>query len=236
MGCSVVNFYKFASVAEPNKVKELCRDKAQTLGLLGTILIAPEGLNCSLAGSEQDLREFMEFIRNKFDFVEINAKWSHAAKVPFRYLKVKVKRWVIRFAENHDPTIDQIVNGARMSAQEAQILVQNQPLDTIIVDTRNDYETDVGMFKGAVRLPIKTFTEFPDAFLKAFSHQKDKTFLFYCTGGIRCEKVVPWALERGFEKATQLEGGILKYFEEIGLEGYQEGCFVFDDRVSIRDL
>jgi UPF0176 protein len=102
--------------------------------------------------------------------------------------------------------------------------------DVVLVDTRNDYETDYGSFNGAVRLPVRTFTEFPAAFEARFGDAKDKTFVFFCTGGVRCEKVVPWAAARGYTRATQLDGGILAYFERHGSAGFDGDCFVFDAR------
>jgi UPF0176 protein len=148
-------------------------------------------------------------------------------------MEVKVKRWIIRFAEANDPAVHAILEGDRMTPSEVKAALEEKADDFIIVDTRNDYETDVGAFAGAVKLPIKTFTEFPQAFLAAFPDQRDKRILFYCTGGVRCEKVVPWAKAQGFDRATQLDGGILKYLEEHGGAHYQGDCFVFDDRFQL---
>ena len=233
MSYSIVNFYKFITLPKPNEILELWKVEAHRLGLRGTILIAQEGVNCALAGSSTALSEFVAFVQSDPDFSGIIPKWSESPDVPFKRLKAKVKRWIIRFAEHHDPSVDQIIAAPRMSPQEVSQKLRERPEDFIVIDTRNDYEAEVGMFEGAVRLPIGTFTEFPEAFLSAFADQKDKTFLFYCTGGVRCEKVVPWALDRGFSNATQLDGGILKYFEDFGSEHYEGDCFVFDDRLHL---
>lgn len=233
MGVSILHFYKFVALANPKNLCDLWKAETQSLGLLGTILIAPEGVNCALSGSRAALAAFLEFAERDPAFHALQPKWSEAPTAPFQHLEVKVKRWIIRFAEQNDPDVTEILTGARMSPEEVCKSLRATAKDFIVVDTRNDYETDCGMFEGAVRLPIKTFTAFPDAFLQAFADQKDKTFLFYCTGGVRCEKVVPWAVAQGFSKATQLDGGILKYFEECGTEGYQGHCFVFDERLQL---
>ena len=112
-------------------------------------------------------------------------------------------------------------------------MLANRPGDVILVDARNRYEVDFGSFEGAKALPIDTFQEFPQAFDAAFGDQKDKTFVFFCTGGVRCEKSTPWAVARGYKNAVQLDGGILRYFEECGGEGWQGQCFVFDNRWTL---
>ena len=233
MGCAIVNFYKFLSLSSLPDIRMQLKKEAKELGLLGTILLAPEGINCALAGPREALIRYIDFLETHLSFNVEGAKWSESDKPPFKRMEVKLKRWIIRFAEGDDPTIPRIETAARMPPKEVFEALSNKPEDFIVVDTRNDYETDAGMFEGAVRLPIKTFTQFPEAFLKEFADKKDKTILFYCTGGVRCEKVVPWAVDRGFAKATQIDGGILKYFEEYGSAHYQGGCFVFDDRLEV---
>lgn len=230
---SIVNFYKFVQLPDPKQIRDLWKREAQQLGLLGTILLAPEGVNGALAGPYDALVSFLEFVKSDPLFDPLPPKWSHAPSPPFKRLEVKVKRWIIRFAEEGDPAVHQINTAARMSPREVLQNLETRPEDFIVIDTRNDYETDCGMFAGAVRLPIKTFTEFPETFLKTFADAKEKTLLFYCTGGVRCEKVVPWAVDQGFTKATQLDGGILKYFEEFGTKQYDGHCFVFDDRLQV---
>jgi UPF0176 protein len=233
MSFSVINFYKFVQIDNAKELRYPWRDEARRLGLVGTILFAPEGINCALCGEPEGLEDFLVFIRQDVRFADVEPKWSLSPKRPFRRMEVKVKRWIIRFAEASDPSLPEILGGSRMSPAELKSAIEARPEDFVIVDTRNEYETNVGAFEGAVRLPIKTFTEFPDAFMAAFGDQRDKQILFYCTGGVRCEKVVPWAQARGFARATQLDGGILKYFEEHGGAHYQGDCFVFDDRFQV---
>ncbi len=230
---SIVNFYKFVELPHPSLLRDNWKREVLQLGLLGTILLAPEGVNGALAGPADALVTFLEFLKSDPLFTSLSPKWSEAPSPPFKRLEVKVKRWIIRFAEEGDPEVQKINTAPRMSPAEVLRNLEDRPDDFIVVDTRNDYETECGMFAGAVRLPIKNFTEFPETFLKTFADAKDKTFLFYCTGGVRCEKVVPWAVDQGFTGATQLDGGILKYFEEFGTKQYDGHCFVFDDRVQL---
>lgn len=234
MSVAVVNFYQFVALGDLAVLRATLKDHAARLGLKGTILLAPEGLNCALAGDRSKLEDFLKVLAQVPDLALHNLKWSEAERCPFRYLKVRIKRWIIRFAEADDPTVAAIQNSPHLSPHEVRdLLTQGDRSDLIIVDTRNDYETAVGMFADAIHLPIKTFTQFPQAFLAAFAEHKDKTFLFYCTGGVRCEKVVPWAVAQGFTKATQIDGGILNYFATVGSEGYRDQCFVFDDRTAL---
>jgi UPF0176 protein len=236
MSCTVLNFYKFVHLDNPRDLRYPWRDEARRLGLRGTILLAPEGVNCALAGEQAALDAYLDYIRQDLRFADVEPKWSVAPSLPFRRMEVKVKRWIIRFAEARDPGVADILAGERMTPDELKALLADGADDLVIVDTRNDYETEVGTFDGAMCLPIKTFTEFPKAFLAAAEQDpslKAKRILFYCTGGVRCEKVVPWAKAQGFDKATQLDGGILRYFEQHGSSHYQGDCFVFDDRFQL---
>ena len=233
MSCAVVNFYRFQALNDPAETRKRWRQSAQECGLLGTVLVAPEGVNCALAGEQALLERFVSFAQDDLGVESLGAKWSHTSHVPFKKLKVKLKRWIIRFAEGDDPSIEAIAQGPRWTPAQVDEALEKSRNDLVIVDTRNSYETDVGAFQGAVQLPIRTFTEFPEVFLSRFSRDKDKTFLFYCTGGVRCEKVVPWAIAHGFKNSTQLEGGILKYFEEVGSKHYDRECFVFDERILL---
>jgi len=226
----IVNFYKFIALESLPDLRASLRAEAARRDLLGTILLAPEGINAGLSGPDHALADFIVWLRQDPRFADVELKESGGVSRPFRRLLVKIKPWVIRFAEADDPDVQAIRAGGRLTPMELRELLRRRPEEVVLVDTRNDYETDYGAFAGAVRLPIQRFTEFPAAFERVFGDQKDKTFVFYCTGGIRCEKVVPWAQAHGFIGATQLDGGILKYFEECGDEGFAGDCFVFDGR------
>ncbi len=228
--CHVINFYKFINLSDLPELKDAWKLECLRLGLKGTILLAPEGINVALAGSEDQVNGFVDFIKLDSRFADIVPKRSLTKQPPFRRMEVKIKRWIIRFAERSDPSVQAILDAPRVTPKQAHDLILSKRDDVVFIDTRNEYETETGLFEGAVKLPLKCFTEFPDMFEERYKDQKDKYFVFYCTGGVRCEKVVPWAIERGFTRSTQIDGGILKYFEEVGQEGYEGTCFVFDDR------
>lgn len=230
MSQTVVNFYKFVELADLRELQLHLKAEMARFSILGTILIAPEGINASLSGEAQDLRAFVEALAADPRFGDLPVKESHGATKPFHKIRVCIKRWIIRFAEAADPSIPEIVAGRRMPPSELNRLLTESPDEIVLVDTRNDYEFEYGTFKGAKTLPIRRFTEFPEVFSKEFADQRDKKFVFFCTGGVRCEKVAPWAEREGFPNSYQLDGGILAYFKEFGGDGYDGNCFVFDER------
>lgn len=229
MPVTVLNFYKFADLADPAALRDAWGQVSRSRRLLGTVLIAAEGVNVALSGEGDDLAAFVAWVRLDARFADVDAKWSSGNGQPFKRLEVRVKPWIIRFAEAGDPTVPAIRSGARLAPAELRSLLEAPRPDVVIVDTRNDYETEHGHFAGAACLPIRRFTEFPAAFAAAFAGQRDKMLVFYCTGGIRCEKAVAWAAARGW-RAAQLDGGILGYFKAEGGRGFDGRCFVFDDR------
>lgn len=230
---AIVNFYKFVPIEAPLVLRESLRAAALERGLLGTVLLAPEGINAGLCGDSAALDSFLRWLRLDPRFSDVVPKQTFGTFAPFERLLVKVKRWIIRFAEDQDPNVDEIHAAPRLSPQDLRTLLADRPKDVILVDTRNRYEVDFGTFNGAATLPIDAFSEFPHAFDAAYGDQKDKTFVFFCTGGVRCEKSTPWAIARGYKNAVQLDGGILKYFEECADEGWTGQCFVFDNRWTL---
>lgn len=230
MSFSVINFYKFIALDRLEDLRAKMKSIGETCGVVGTVLLAPEGINAALAGDRPALEAFVDAVKADPRFADVEIKFSTGHTPPFKKLSVKVKRWIIRFAEHEDPSVEATVAGARLDAYELKRILQESPDDVIVVDTRNDYEFAYGTFRGARTLPIRRFTEFPQVFKESFQGQEDKTFVFFCTGGVRCEKVVPWAKQAGFKKAFQLDGGILDYFKKCGGEQYDGDCFVFDER------
>lgn len=230
MSQTVVNFYKFVELSDLKELQLHLKSEMQRFSILGTILIAPEGINASLSGERDNLFAFVDALQADPRFSDLPVKESVGGTQPFHKIMVRVKRWIIRFAEGNDPTIPEITAGKRMTPAELNKLLTESPDEIVLVDTRNDYEFDYGTFKGAHTLPIRRFTEFPKVFSEAFAEQRDKKFVFFCTGGVRCEKVAPWAEREGFPNSYQLDGGILAYFKEFGGEGYDGNCFVFDER------
>ena len=230
-----ISTYKFVPLSDTSALKELMHARAVALNLKGTILLAEEGINLFLAGSADDVRSFMRQLHTDSRFADIVPKESWSASQPFRKMLVKVKREIIRM--NH-PTIRPAEGRApAVDAQTAKRWLDQGHDDegrpVVTLDTRNTYEVDEGTFAGAIDWRLNKFTEFPDALQAHKADLADKTVISFCTGGIRCEKAAIYMRESGLPHVYQLEGGILKYFEETGGAHYDGGCFVFDERRAL---
>lgn len=227
--------YQFSPVGEPQSMRRTLGAAGRALGIKGTILVAPEGLNAFLAGEEEPCRKMLACLREVPGFESMPAKESWSARVPFLRFKVKFKKEIIRM--DH-PTIRPARQ--RAPAVDSQTLERwlDQGCDdagkaVVMLDTRNGYEVGVGMFKNALDLGIQKFTEFPQAVQKHREALRGKTVVSYCTGGIRCEKATLFMHELGLTNVYQLDGGILKYFEETQGRHWQGECFVFDERTAL---
>jgi UPF0176 protein len=234
---SVLNIstYKFVPLPDANALREVLLARAQALHLKGTILLAEEGINMFLAGTADDVRGFVSQLQTDPRFADIAPKESWSDSQPFKKMLVKVKGEIIRM--NH-PTIKPADGRAPSVAPATVKRWLDQGHDdngrpVVTLDTRNDFEVDEGTFDGAIDWRITKFTEFPDAFRAHLDELKDKTVVSFCTGGIRCEKAAILMREEGLEHVYQLEGGILKYFEETDGSHYRGGCFVFDERRAL---
>lgn len=212
-----------------------CLVQAQALLLKGTMLIAEEGINLFLAGTAEAVRSFVGFLQQDPRFADIRPKESWSATQPFRKMRVKIKREIIRM--NH-PTI-RPAQGRAPAVDAATVkrwLDQghdDQGRPVVTLDTRNAFEVDHGSFEDALDWRISRFSEFPAAAQAHQAQLKDKTVISFCTGGIRCEKAALYLQEMGLASVYQLEGGILKYFEEVGNAHYRGACFVFDERAAL---
>ena len=230
-----ISTYKFVPLPDAAALREVLLTRAQALQLKGTILLAEEGINMFLAGPEDDVRSFVTQLQQDPRFADIAPKESWSDTQPFKKMLVKVKGEIIRM--NH-PTIKPADGRAPAVAPATVKRWLDQGHDdngrpVVTLDTRNDFEVDEGTFEGAIDWRITKFTEFPDAFRAHLDELKDKTVVSFCTGGIRCEKAAILMREEGLEHVYQLEGGILKYFEETDGSHYQGGCFVFDERRAL---
>ena len=232
--------YKFVPIADPNQLQEALRTQALAAGLTGTILLAEEGLNLFLAGPEAGVRTFVAYLKADARFADLVPKESWSATQPFKKLIVKVKREIIRM--NH-PTIQPDFSHPTGRAPAADARTVRRWLDqghddegrpVVTLDTSNAFEVDVGTFKGAIDWRLNKFSDFPQALLEHKAELQDKTVVSFCTGGIRCEKAALFMREAGLKHVVQLEGGILKYFEETGGAHYQGDCFVFDERIAVK--
>jgi UPF0176 protein len=216
-------------------LRERLLARAQALGLRGTVLLATEGINLFLAGDAQPLRDFLAWLQadTRLAGLPVKESWSHT--LPFRRLRVKVKKEIIRM--NH-PTIRP--QAGRAPAVDAQTLRRwlDQGHDdlgrpVVTLDTRNAFEVDQGTFEGAIDWRLAKFSDFPAAAQAHRAQLAGKTVVSFCTGGIRCEKAALYLQEAGLTQVLQLEGGILRYFEEAGGAHYQGRCFVFDERQAL---
>ncbi len=230
-----ISAYKFIPLPDAVSLRETLLDRAQARALKGTILLAEEGINLFLAGPDDAIRGFVSDLQTDERFADITPKESWSADQPFKKMLVKVKGEIIRM--NH-PTIRPASGRAPAVAPETvkrwlDAGVDDEGRPVVTLDTRNAFEVDQGTFEGAIDWRIDKFTEFPQAFLAHQTELAGKTVVSFCTGGIRCEKAAILMQEAGLTHVFQLEGGILKYFEETDGAHYQGGCFVFDERRAL---
>lgn len=232
-----VSAYRFVGLDEPHAWRRSILTAAIDAELKGTILLAEEGINLFLAGAPQKTRSFLTWLTEQGPFKDLPIKESWSDGVPFRKLLVKVKAEIIRM--NH-PTVRP--QAGRAPAVDAQTLarwldtgVDDAGREVVTLDTRNAFEVDHGHFRGAHDWRIGKFSDFPAALEAHRAELAGKTVVSYCTGGIRCEKAALLMRTAGVENVLQLDGGILKYFEETGGRHFQGNCFVFDDRIALND-
>ena len=227
--------YLFSAIEDPPTLRESLLASAKSRGLMGTILLAPEGINLFLAGAPGEVRGFVAELRAdpRFEALETKESWSESQ--PFRRMLVKVKREIIRMdhpaiqpAAGRAPGVDAATLKRWLDQGHDDA---GQPI--VMLDTRNAFEVDHGTFEGAIDWRISKFTEFPPALLAHRDDLAGKTVVSFCTGGIRCEKAALWMQQSGMDNVLQLEGGILGYFEEVGGQGFDGRCFVFDERVAL---
>jgi predicted sulfurtransferase len=222
--------YKFAALDDLPLLRERLLLRAQELELRGTILLSTEGINLFVAGRSEEVGSFLEQVRSIPGLSDFTVKESLSAEQPFNRMLVKIKKEIIAFGvEGIDPARKP---APKVSAQELkQWLDEGRPIT--LLDTRNEYEVKLGTFRGALRVRIDHFRHFPAAVEKLSPDLKNQPVVTFCTGGIRCEKAAPFLESIGYQNVFQLDGGILKYFEECGAAHYDGDCFVFDRRVAV---
>lgn len=230
---TVAAFYKFAAVADPKGFREELLAAGETLGLCGTMLVAPEGINGTIAGTAGAIAAMHARLLADPRFTE-NLSWklSGAVKKPFAKWKVKLKNEIVTLGvPEADPTK---AVGAYVKPGDWDALIARD--DVVLVDTRNDYEVKLGTFAGAIDPKTENFRDFPAWVAENLDPEKHPKVAMFCTGGIRCEKASSLLLTRGFKEVFHLEGGILKYIEEIPEKdsSWRGECFVFDERIALK--
>lgn len=231
-GPLVVNIaaYKFVSLSDLEQRRASLREVVDRCELRGTILLSPEGINLFMAGGRPQIDEFLEFLRADPAFADLEVKESLSEHQPFNRMLVKIKPEIIAFGV---PEVDPIGHTtAKLPARELKKwLDEGRPVH--LLDTRNNYEIEIGTFANAIPADVDNFRDFPTAVERLPEEMKDEPIVMFCTGGIRCEKAGPFMEQAGFRRVFQLDGGILKYFEECGGAHYDGDCFVFDQRVAV---
>jgi UPF0176 protein len=225
-----ISAYCFTPLTDLKNLRNRLLEAGRALGLKGTILLSTEGINLFLAGAPESIESLVAELRRLPGLASLTPKYSNSAEQPFRRLLVRIKKEIIAFGvDGIDPARH---TSPRLSARELkQWLDEGRPVT--LLDTRNDYEIKLGTFKGALNPGIDHFRDFPSAVRQLPEELKKQPVVTFCTGGIRCEKAAPFLEREGFEKVWQLDGGILKYFEEVGGDHYDGECFVFDQRVGV---
>ncbi len=232
MSFTVAAFYRFVSLADlpalQARIKELCL----THEVCGTLLLAPEGVNGTLAApTEAQMVATIDQLDQWVGVKQGELKYSTASEKPFRRIKVQVKQEIITMKRPEaDPNVQ---TGVHVDAQDWNALIADP--EVLVLDTRNTYETDIGTFQNAVDPRVETFSQFADYVDDQIAQGKYKKVAMFCTGGIRCEKASSYLLTKGVPEVYQLNGGILKYLETVPAEQslWQGTCFVFDDRAAL---
>ena len=228
---SVISFYKFVKINNPKKLRKSLLDLLLNEDVVGTFLIAKEGINATVSGSDISLKKIMKFLDKQKGFNDIEYKHSCSIKRVFKRLKIKVKDEIVALGKKEiDPSK---TTRNYIEPRNWNKLIADP--DVLLIDTRNTYEIKIGTFLGAENPNIKNFRDFPDFVKKKLNSKKNQKIAMFCTGGIRCEKASSYLLEKGFKNVYQLKGGILKYLEQNTKKNsrFKGECFVFDERVSV---
>jgi UPF0176 protein len=194
------------------------------------VYLSPNGINFSIAGTEENVDTYIKFMEEDSRFRDIPLKKTFSETQPFRRMKVRLKKEIISLGR--DDINPRELTGDYISPRELFEMYEKKE-DVIVLDTRNEYETRVGLFENAIDLQLDTFRDFPSAIETLPEEYKDKQIVMYCTGGIRCEKASAVMMKAGFADVKQLEGGVLDYFKETGGAYWSGDCFVFDERVAL---
>jgi UPF0176 protein len=230
-----ISTYKFVTLDDRDSLRARIQQKCDALALKGTILLAPEGINIFLAGEADAIHDFLGWLHLDLRLADIAAKESWSGVVPFRKMRVRLKKEIITMKvpdirpEDHRA---QTVSPAQLKAWLDRGL-DDAGREIVMVDTRNGFEVEAGTFVNALDFGIERFSQYPDAIAAHPDELAGRTIVTFCTGGIRCEKAVLYMNRLGMQNVYQLDGGILKYFEEVGGAHWSGNCTVFDNRNAV---
>jgi len=225
----IASFYKFVKwnhEAHHESILKVCEEN----DVKGIILLAEEGINSTSAGTREGIDALLAHLHSIPELSDLPHKESYTHVKPFRRIKVRLKKEIVTIKDSTNP-LNQV--GTYVEAEDWNSLISDP--DVVLIDTRNDYEFEIGTFKGAINPNIENFSAFPEWMLKNVDPTKHKKVAMFCTGGIRCEKSSAWALDNGYEEVYHLKDGILKYLEEIPQDEtmWDGDCFVFDKREAL---
>ncbi len=231
MTVMISTFYKFVAVDDCEAQRAAIQSAARACGVLGTILIAPEGINATISADTDKLQSFFAWLRSDARFADLEDKRSVAQTHPFGRLKVKVKPEIVTFGVPGANPCE--ATGIYVEPEAWNALITDP--NVVVIDTRNAYEVSVGTFEGALDPGTRSFSELPDYVSRALAGDKSRPVAMFCTGGIRCEKATAYLIGQGFSNVFHLRGGILNYLAKIpaGDSLWHGECFVFDDRVAV---
>lgn len=226
----VAAFYKFVKwnhEAYYDSILKVCEDN----DIKGIILLAEEGLNSTSAGTREGIDALLSYLRSIPELSDLSHKESYTHVKPFRRIKIRLKNEIVTIKDLSIDPLKQV--GTYINTEDWNALISDP--EVVLVDTRNDYEFDIGTFEGAINPNIEEFSEFPEWMLKNVPPSENKKVAMFCTGGIRCEKSTAWALDNGYEEVFHLKDGILKYLEEIPQDKtmWNGDCFIFDNRQAL---
>ena len=227
----VCTFYKFTPLDHYVSLQQPILDQLSGNRITGTLLLAKEGINGTIASEREAVDQFLKWLEGQAGLSSIEKKESRADQLPFKRTRVKLKKEIVTMGvDGIDPSV---LAGTYIDPEDWNALIEDP--ETLLVDTRNEYEIEVGRFENAVNPHTTNFREFPHYALENLDPEKHKKIAMYCTGGIRCEKATAFLKQSGFESVYHLKGGILKYLESVPVSEsrWQGECFVFDERVTV---
>jgi len=229
---TVCALYQFVRLDDFEAFRTPLRELMVELEVKGTILLALEGLNGTISGSKASIDGVIQFLQDDGRFDNLEIKFSHSETTPFKRLKVKLKKEIVTLGVEHIDPLSSV--GTYVNPQDWNALISDP--DVVLIDTRNNYEYEIGSFRGAINPSTETFREFPEYTKNNLEQYRGKKVAMFCTGGIRCEKSTAYLKTQGFDAVYHLQGGILKYLEEVDEDQslWEGECFVFDDRVAVK--
>ena len=227
----VVTFYEISYIHEYEKLSRDLGRLGKKENLTGTIFSTPQGINGTLAGTKEGLIEVINLLKHSYNLQEFKPTWSKSVNNPFKRFKVKLKDRLLPLEGEFDPVVER---GEHINPKDWNKIIADK--DTIVLDVRNQYETEIGSFKDSLIPQMDHFINFPDFVDSNLNPKENKKIAMFCTGGIRCEKSTAYLKSEGFKNVYHLQGGILKYLEEVQEDKslWVGECFVFDDRVAVK--